>query len=429
MRVFTRRTYARSGLVASLALLVVVGWGCNTGPDVEKIAPLASADTIPSSAVEDRAQAPTSQLLGVPEQAQEAAGEAAPANSEAAEGATPEPAMEGTPENEPYTLEPGDVLEFRSFDDETLSKEVIVRFDGCVSLSMVPDINVQGITREEAEELLRQAYASVFKDPQLSLMVRDSASRGYYVFGDVQQPNEYPYRRRTTIFQAINKAGGLRIQNQGGSGGSEYGTGLGTLTKAFVIRHEGGEREVMEYDLSGITKSGPHPSEVTLMPDDVVYIPEGVNLVYILGEVQRPSVFQLTENMTLLRLLAQAGGHIETSARLRQVVLIRSGADGMSDVMSIDVRKLLRTGEDIRLEAGDILYIPRKPLLRVQEFVNRFTGSITPLLNLYNTAWETSYTKRRLEALFDDTGSDVTSTLSVLQSVRDLGTLLQPTTY
>jgi hypothetical protein len=60
--------------------------------------------------------------------------------------------------------------------------------------------------------------------------------------------------------------------------------------------------------------------------------------------------------------------------------------------------------------------------------VNRFTGSVSPLLSLYSQAWETRYAKKRLEAIFDNTNSDVATTLGVLQSVRDLGSIMQPTT-
>jgi hypothetical protein len=65
-------------------------------------------------------------------------------------------------------------------------------------------------------------------------------------------------------------------------------------------------------------------------------------------------------------------------------------------------------------------------LARVQEFVNRFTGSISPLLSLYTQAWEARYTKRRLETLFDEqlgTGGGEVQTL--LQSVRTYGSILE----
>lgn len=50
-----------------------------------------------------------------------------------------------------YRITSGDILNFRSFDDEKLSMQTVVRYDGCISLQMIPDIRVNGLSREEAE--------------------------------------------------------------------------------------------------------------------------------------------------------------------------------------------------------------------------------------------------------------------------------------
>ncbi|MCC6488422.1 MAG: polysaccharide biosynthesis/export family protein [Candidatus Hydrogenedentes bacterium] len=68
-----------------------------------------------------------------------------------------------------YTIGPGDVLDFQSFDDPSLSRPgVVILYDGTISLPLIADLNVNGMTREQAEETIRAAYQDVFKDPQLS---------------------------------------------------------------------------------------------------------------------------------------------------------------------------------------------------------------------------------------------------------------------
>ena len=200
---------------------------------------------------------------------------------------TPEPARGGfaegqTPLEDSYRLSAGDLLEFRSFDDEGLSREAIVRYDGCVSLPLVPDLRVTGLTRPEAEDLLREAYGKIFREPQVTLLVLESTSRAYYVIGDVERPSEYPYGKPLSVLQAINIAGGVRSHTTGGSDGLDYATGYGTLSKVFIIRHVSGQREVLECDLSDLMMPGAHPSDTPIYPDDVVYVPEGMNLVYII---------------------------------------------------------------------------------------------------------------------------------------------------
>lgn len=394
----------------SIALVIAVG--CASPPKAAK-------EAVGQSAIEETLQIPTEQLMGeATETAGETAGETEPAAAAAAgEPATPPPARE-------YRIGAGDILEFRSFDDPNLSQDIVVRYDGHISLPLVHDVMVAGDTREEALTKVEQAYLEVFKDPQVSLAVRSAASKGYYVMGDVMQPNRYPYEQAITVVEAINRAGGTRVT---GRGTDDYAPQQGTLTKAFIIRGHGKDRDIIECDLRQLTYPGAHPADTAVYPGDFVYVPEGVNLVYVLGEVQRPTVFQLAEGQTLVQLLARAGGPVQTTARLRNVVLIREMDEEHSEVMSINVARIFRTGRDMPLKPGDVIYVPRKPLVNLQEFVNRFTGSITPLLNLYNLAWDTKYTEKRLRVLFDqnlDTGTDA-DFVNLLQNARSFGSLIE----
>lgn len=130
-----------------------------------------------------------------------------------------------------------------------------------------------------------------------------------------------------------------------------------------------------------------------VFPGDIVYIPEGINLVYVLGEVRQPSVREITEGMTLLFLMAQVGGPSWSSGRVSHVILMREVNETESVVEHVNLRKILKgQAPDLILQAGDVVYIPQKRLTRLSQFVGRFTGSISPLLGLYNQAWSTWYT-------------------------------------
>lgn len=316
-----------------------------------------------------------------------------------------------------YTLGPGDTLAFQSFDDPTLSRDqVLVLFDGTISLPLIKqDINVRGKTRAQAEALVVEAYKEIFKEPQLALTVRGATSKFYYVLGDVANPSQFPYQHDLNILEAVNIAGGLRITQR--SGGESYAATTGTLTKAFLIRSVSGKREVIELDLRGLTKQGPHASETAVLPGDVVYIPENVNLVYVLGEVRQPSVFQLYEGQTLLQVLTQSGGFNEPSAKMREIIIIRPVDTKESDVMRVNLRQCLNSGIDLPMKPGDIIYIPRKDLIRLQEFVSRLTGTISPILSLYTQAFDAYYADQR-NRLLVDTNDGNNSIVGTLQTIR-----------
>ncbi|MBN2309292.1 MAG: polysaccharide export protein [Candidatus Hydrogenedentes bacterium] len=383
-----RHVFRAMRVLAWTGAVCALGMGCASRP-----------------AVVESMRVPTDQL-------REAAAEEAPAEAAA-----------GAEEEVPYVIGAGDVLEFRSFDDETLSQEVVVRYDGHVSLPLIADLKVAGATRDEAQASLEEAYLAVFKEPQVSLTVKAPQSKSFYVMGDVMRPNEYPYVRAITVLQAVNLAGGLRYSSRTDE---DYVSQQGTLTKAFIIRGRGAAREVIECDMRQLTHPGAHPADTLVKPNDFIYVPEGVNLVYVLGEVQRPSVFQLAEGQTLVQLLARAGSFSGSTARIRHVVLLRETDAENTLVTTVNVRRMLKTGEHITLRPGDVIYIPRARLVRLQEFINRITGSITPVLDLYNLAWETGYTKKRLELLYDESyTSDEGNLTSLLQNIRSYGELIE----
>ena len=268
---------------------------------------------------------------------------------------------------------------------------------------LIPDIKVAGLTRAQAEDAIREAYASVYREPEVALTVTSSESKTYTVIGDVNLPGRYIFNRYTSLNDAISLAGGLRERNAGGSSDGGFIGMTGQITKAFVIRSVNGKRQVYDYDMRGIGTPGDHAGEIPIQFGDVIYVPEGKNLVYLLGEGTSRAV-ELTEGMTLLRMLSFAGGFNASTARIKEVVLLRQVDPENTEVQLINVRKLLnKGGQDIRLIPGDIIYIPQKHLVRSSEFVQRFTGTISPLFDMYNTAIESFYTldlsSERLESL------------------------------
>ncbi|MCC6142761.1 MAG: SLBB domain-containing protein [Candidatus Hydrogenedentes bacterium] len=317
-----------------------------------------------------------------------------------------------------YLIGAGDVLEFQSFNDETLTRPLTVRFDGYISLPLIPDQRVAGLSREDAERQVRQAYTRVFRDPQLALVVQTTASKTFTVMGDVERPAHYPYLKTYTLLEAITEAGGLRNRSASSSVGGFIGV-TGQLTKAYIIRREAGERQVYEYDLRHLGRPGYHASEAPVFPGDLVYVPPGTNLVYVLGESRNPVIVELTEGMTMLQMLALSGGFNASTAQLRNVILIREVDDQNSDILNINVRKLLKGGGRIPLQPGDIIYLPQKRLVRLQEFVSRVTGSIAPWLDLYQSAVSSYYARDLNQIILDS--SEQNNTLRVLGEIEQFG--------
>jgi polysaccharide export outer membrane protein len=340
--------------------------------------------------------------------------------SAAPESATPVPLPDSLPEIE-YTIGPGDVLSFQSWDDPSLSRSAVVLYDGTLSLPLIPDLVVTGLTRQQAEEAIKAAYADgVFKEPQLTITVQSAGSKFYYVFGDVLIATRFPYEQPISVLAALNIAGGLRTSEQtSGSGAASPGS----LTTAFIIRNQDSERQIIQLDLKYLTAIGPHPSQTLVLPGDFIYVPEGVNLVYILGAVGSPNVFQLSEGQTLVQTLTRAGGPIESTAKLKNIVLMREVDDSHREILVLDWKEMMRTGSDFPLQPGDVVYVPRKGMIKLGEFISRVTAPIQQVLGLYSQMYSAYYTEdtyKRLTEDINDSGS-----VGILQNVRDFGQVFQ----
>lgn len=414
---FTRRVGGSVWKTTVFALTVGVFWGCATGTanqaEVASTEEEAAAD---GGIVVESVTVPTQDLHVYDTGAAPSSDEGDSREAAASPGASADAA------NAEYRIGPGDVLKFQSFDDESLSDSLSVRYDGYISLPLIPDLHVENKSRAEATELVREAYSEVFVEPLISLSIVAVGSKSYFVMGDVNSPAEYPYRRYITLLDAINLAGGPRIDLRAGD--SAVG-GQGQLTEVLIIRHVDGQRQVMTYDLSGLTQAGPHPSDTPVFPGDIVYLPEGVNLVYLLGEVRVPDVYELTEGMTLLQLLVLAGGPIERTARMRQVVLMHRISDEETVVELISLRKMLNTGRDWPLRAGDVVYVPQKRVTRLSDFVAQFAGTISPILSLYTQAFDAWHTNNQWDLVVQNSEISRSGSLAPDQFIRDVTQLLR----
>ena len=99
-------------------------------------------------------------------------------------------------------------------------------------------------------------------------------------------------------------------------------------------------------------------SEFIIDPDITINITTmGTTRVFVLGEVKRAGMFELTKNHRVLDALGAAGGFTEKAAKKR-VYLIRNGRE--DTVQQINMNKFLTKGDvsqNVVLQEGDCLYL------------------------------------------------------------------------
>ena len=87
-----------------------------------------------------------------------------------------------------YVIGKGDVLEVVYRDEKEISGDRLVRPDGKITIPLVGDVEVAGLAPEQAREAIVKASAALYKNPTITLGVKDNNSRMVFNNGGVAKP-------------------------------------------------------------------------------------------------------------------------------------------------------------------------------------------------------------------------------------------------
>ncbi len=130
-----------------------------------------------------------------------------------ADAANPQPvhsAAAAPVDSSSFQVGPGDILNLRVWHEQEFSGPVSVHQDGKITLPLIGDLTVGGMTPVQIEQVASQALTKYVVKPLVTVTVQEVLSKKYYLDGQVARVGEYPLVTPTTILEAISKAGGLR---------------------------------------------------------------------------------------------------------------------------------------------------------------------------------------------------------------------------
>lgn len=157
----------------------------------------AAADRLEST---PRAQQPQPIASSGPGSSQEAQGEAN----------IPAEKLDSTASDQDYVIGPQDLLAINVWHEPELSQSVPVRPDGKISLPLIGDLEVSGLTPHELQGRLAKELDAYIHKPQVTVIVREVNSRKFYMIGEVERPGAYPLTPSMTVLDALATAGGFR---------------------------------------------------------------------------------------------------------------------------------------------------------------------------------------------------------------------------
>lgn len=109
-----------------------------------------------------------------------------------------------------YRLQPSDVLEIHYRYTPEFDQTVTVEPDGFVSLEIVGDIKLRGLTLDQVRSAILQRASVRLKDPEITLALKEFEKPYFVVGGEVNTPGRFEMRGTVTAVEAIAMAGGFK---------------------------------------------------------------------------------------------------------------------------------------------------------------------------------------------------------------------------
>jgi polysaccharide export outer membrane protein len=167
-------------------------------------------------------------------------------------------------DNTSYIIATGDELQIYVWKNEDLSTTAPVRPDGKITAPLVQEIQAQGKTPIQLQADLTVALAKYILNPVVTVVVKTFSAPGseaaIRVIGSAVEPKTVPYRKGITALDVMIQLGGLPVYASGNN--------------ASMLRTENGAVRTVPLKLNDLMKKGDLKANVTLMPGDVIRIPE-----------------------------------------------------------------------------------------------------------------------------------------------------------
>ncbi len=126
-----------------------------------------------------------------------------------AQAKTPETGVSTLPANN-YRIRQGDKLSVKFlYQPELNETSLVVRPDGFISLQMIDDLQVEGLTVSELKKQLEKVYEEILLRPAITITILEFVAPRVYIGGQVTKPGRYDLRDGQTLVQVIFLAGGF----------------------------------------------------------------------------------------------------------------------------------------------------------------------------------------------------------------------------
>jgi polysaccharide biosynthesis/export protein len=161
--------------------------------------------------------------------------------------------------NDEFVIGEADVLGVVVYKEADASvPSVVVRADGKISLPLIKDVSVSGLTCAEAEALITKKLkdGGFYTDPDVSVYMREVHSKVYYLLGAFHRQGPVELRRPTRVLNAVIEAGGP--------------TEFAKQKRMYVLRTQNGSQFQIEFNYKDLIAGRKPETNIWVRPGDYI---------------------------------------------------------------------------------------------------------------------------------------------------------------
>jgi len=251
-----------------------------------------------------------------------------------------------------YTINAGDKLSIQVYREPDLTGVFTVSSAGRINYPLLGEVQAEGLTPEDLRVSLEKGLSKDYLvKPQVEVVFQESPGNSVTVVGEIEKPGNYILPPKATLLKMIFQVGGAKLDP--------------SRLHVKLIRTAGEEKkEFVKLNLEDIING--EQQDITLEPGDMIFVhsfeakKEGKDfkhIISILGQVGGPGNYEPAPDMTLIKLIAEAGGFTPV-ALTSHVKIVRFSKKGEETVFYVNAAKIMEgRSADVPLEPGDLIVV------------------------------------------------------------------------
>jgi len=158
-----------------------------------------------------------------------------------------------------YIIGEQDQLSIDVWREKEISTTAVVRPDGKITIPLVDEVYVVGLTPLQLQSLLEEKLKPFLTVPQVTVIVKEISSRRVYLMGQGGKNGPFLINSTTTVLQLIAQAGGLGP--------------FAKRKKIDIMRQVGGETKHYRFNYDEVIKGKHLEQNIVLQPGDIIVVP------------------------------------------------------------------------------------------------------------------------------------------------------------